>query len=178
MTVSPDEQARLDQVRADEARLEAERDERKRIEQERVDTLKAARDYVWKSFDLHFKQRTEFIRFYLTMLVPIFAAYGFVLKERLYFYGMLVAALAVVITVLFWLLDLETRGFMGDYRKFLEDDETQMAAILQNPKIRLFHQSDNRRRFGYRGMIYGFYTANILLSVVVFGYCLCASLRT
>jgi hypothetical protein len=141
---------------------------------ERDETLKAARDYVWKSFDLHFKQRNEFMRFYLTILIPIYGAYGFVLKEKLYLYGVLIAILAIIITVLFKSLDRAAQEFMWDYRDFMQDDEIKMAAILNNERVKLFAKSSTRPRTSYRSMFVSFFWANIVLSAFILLYCVCS----
>ena len=136
------------------------------------DTLKAARDYVWKSFDLHFKQRTEFMRFYVTILLPIYAAYGVVLKEKLFAYGIMVSAFTIITTILFALLDRRAQTFMWDYREFMLDDEAKMAKTLDNPRIKLFDASSKRNTITYRAMYVGFFTANCAIAVIFALYCI------
>ena len=141
--------------------------------EEQAETLTAARDYVWKSFDLHFKQRTEFLRFYITILLPIYAAYGVVLKEKLFAYGIMVSAFTVITTILFAFLDRRAQTFMWDYRAFMLDDEARMAQILDNPLIKLFEASSKRNTITYRGMYVGFFAANCAIAVIFALYCLC-----
>jgi hypothetical protein len=142
-------------------------------EQKLADTLKAARDYVWKSFDLHFKQRSEFLRNYSSISVAIYAGYGFVLKDQQYLFGVFVASFAIVLTLAFYRIDGSARRFMWDYKAFLAEDERLMATILrdENPQlaehVKLFEKSGQRTSGGYASIIYAFYWANGLLAAAI-----------
>lgn len=146
-------------------------------DQERIDTLKAARDYVWKSFDLQFKQRNEFLRFYTGILLPIYAAYGVVIKESFYGYGTLVALFALVTTALFFVLDKRVKGFMADYREFMIADEAKMAEILHDDTVRLFAKSWARPGVTYSGAYRMFFGVNVAVAVLFAAYCLCGYYR-
>ena len=148
------------------------------------DALEAGRDYVWKSYDLHFKQRNEFLRTYSAVAIAIYAAIGFVLKEHQYLFGLFVGGFAVFSTYFFYRLDLRVRSLMADYELFLEFDENAMsealatknldlaAAVKLVGKTREWRKQRGNRFWTYGAMIEGFYLANTALAVVFMAICI------
>jgi hypothetical protein len=138
-------------------------------QQERADALKAARDYVWKSFDLHFKQRNEFLRTYSAIAVAVYAAFGFVLKEQQHVFGLFVATFSILLCLLFLKVDRGAKQYMWDYRSFLRADEELMARTLTPvdadlaQHVKLFAKT-GQRPGGYGAAIRMFYVANMLLA--------------
>jgi hypothetical protein len=146
-------------------------------QQERADALKAARDYVWKSFDLHFKQRNEFLRTYSAIAVAVYAAFGFVLKEQQYLFGLFVAAFSILLSGLFLKVDRGAKQYMWDYRSFLRADEELMARVLASvdadlaQHVKLFAKTGERPG-GYGTAIRVFYVANMFLAALFAVVCL------
>jgi hypothetical protein len=68
-----------------------------------------ALDYGYKWFEYHAQQRITTFNFYLTVYSGMAAAYSFLLKEDIHEGSILVSLLMLLMSILFWQLDVRNR---------------------------------------------------------------------
>jgi hypothetical protein len=65
--------------------------------------------YGFKWFEYHANQRITTFNYYLAVYSGLAAAYGFLLKEKILAGSMLVSLLMLLMSILFWQLDIRNR---------------------------------------------------------------------
>ena len=105
------------------------------------ETQKAAREFAWKHFDFHAKQRIEVFKSYLTLLAFIFAGYGVAVQTSNFSLGALLAFYSICLAILFWRWDRRSCDLIKTSETYLLKDEAQLAAVV-GPEVRLFAESD------------------------------------
>ena len=63
----------------------------------------------WKWFEYHAKQRLDVFKFYMTIYAAITVAGGYLLDKHYDHLGSIFGLLAVVISIVFWQLDVRSR---------------------------------------------------------------------
>lgn len=142
-----------------------------------------ARDFAWKHFDLHAKQRIEVFKSYLTLITLIFAGYGVAFQTKNYGLGILLALFSLIVSFFFRQLDERTKALIKLSETYLKDEESNLARELQNKHIAIFAESDRLSEVQGPGISYGtifswFFLANGVFAVIMASLFVCSKLSS
>lgn len=101
-----------------------------------------AREFAWRHFDFHAKQRIEMFKAYVTLMTIAYAGYGFAAQSKVYILGITFSILAIVFSLIFQLFDVRVRQLIKISEAFLLKDEYLISKTILDPDIRLFRKSD------------------------------------
>jgi hypothetical protein len=140
--------------------------------------LDAARDFAWKHFDLHAKQRIEVFKAYLTLTALVFAGYGVLIQAKIFGLGVFLSLFWICISIFFLHLDRRTRDLIKLSEDYFKDEELRLARIINNQKIALFAESDRLtqastmrgRTISYGRIFLEFFWSNIILALMLLAY--------
>lgn len=118
----------------------------------RTDTEKSAAAYAWDYFQYHAGQRQAVFRFFLTLVGLATLAYGYSLRNSGLNSGasqetlrLLIGALLIIISFLFWRLDKRSQCLIKHSEAALKKVEVRLASALNNDEtIKLMHRSDEK----------------------------------
>jgi hypothetical protein len=147
------------------------------------DAQRTAWNFTWQSFNIHANRRFEIFKAYLTLLALIFAGYGASLQFQALWIGLLLSVYSLLISIIFYLLDVRTRGLIAGTLPFLTAEEKRLAQELNDDRIELFRNSDKlatkrirlfrnsnrlviKIRLGYSTLLNAFFAVNIVVSFI------------
>jgi hypothetical protein len=141
----------------------------------KIQAQDAARDYAWKHFDVHAKQRIEVFKCYLTLVTITFAGYGIAFQNQYYGLGIGLAFFSIVIAILFYHLDCRTRDLVKISEQYLLEEERRLSQVLASEKIRLMAESDRLselsskfgRKKSYTRIFKEFFVINVGFAIFV-----------
>jgi hypothetical protein len=144
---------------------------------------KAAREFAWKHFEFHAKQRIEIFKSYLTLLALIFAGYGVAFQTKNYALGVVLTLYSQGLTTLFGFWDARSRDLIKISEAYLKTDEEWLAKLV-GPKVMLFTESDriiaepnsDSAKRSYTRIIRYFFVAGTVVNIAiliwfVFAFC-------
>jgi hypothetical protein len=143
-------------------------------DEELSESADQAREFAWKHFDFHAKQRIDMFKSYLTLLAILYAAFGLSIQTKGYLLGIVFAVISILFSTIFYLLDIRNRQLIIIAERFLIKEELRLALRISDHDIRLFRKSDLVTKIGrpsirlsYSNLFRLFFGLNILAAIAL-----------
>jgi hypothetical protein len=101
------------------------------------DNRKMALDHAWAWFSLHSTQRLQAVNFFLVAMAFLSAAYVTAAKEKLHALAIGVAALAMVVSFLFYRVERRIRSLIHAAEAAMKPLQSELAKSLENEALNL-----------------------------------------
>ncbi|MCH9052826.1 MAG: hypothetical protein IIA72_17440 [Proteobacteria bacterium] len=136
------------------------------------DARKLALDHAWKWFEYHANQRLVTFRFYLILVASLLAADFVALREKMWSISIVVGAILVCVTYLFFKLDERNKILVKLGEAALTSEENYISGILGNDNLNLVEKADIKPSgvLSYRQIFSGIFLAFALLGIVIVVY--------
>jgi len=134
-----------------------------------------AREFAWRHFDFHAKQRIEVFKAYLTLVTIVYAGCGVSVQSKAYSIGLTLCAVSIIFSVVFYLFDVRSRQLIKISERYLIKEEARLAQLTKNEAIRLFRKSDLAAavakqgfRVTFSNLFSALFISNAAVSVLLF----------
>jgi hypothetical protein len=108
-----------------------------------------ALEYGFKWFEFHAQQRITTFNFYLIIYSGLAAAVSFLLKEKFQLGSIFISLILIVVSVLFWQLDVRNRQLIGIGESILSDG-WQKNGLSENFNPVLLSKANQPEGFRYK----------------------------